>query len=63
MKKLFWLMVGFWLGSVGLKKLRENEKYSEMLDRTEVLTKDFRKAVSEGFRERESQNRSSREAR
>lgn len=58
MKKLFWVGVGVWIGTVGLKKLRENEKYAEMLDRTGLLTKDFREAVAEGFRERESELKS-----
>ena len=58
MKKLFWVGVGVWIGTVGLKKLRENEKYAEMLDRTGLLTKDFREAVAEGFRERESKLKS-----
>jgi hypothetical protein len=63
MRRIFWIAVGFWLGAVGVKKLRENEKYSEMFDRAGSLTKDFREAVTEGFRERQSEIKSGREAR
>lgn len=55
MKKLFWIGIGVWIGSVGIKKLQENEKYAELLRRTGQITKDFRDAVTEGFTERETE--------
>ncbi len=60
MKRLFWLSLGVWIGAVGIKKIRENEKYAEILDRSGALTKDFRDAVTEGFRERENELKQSR---
>ena len=62
MKRIFWIGLGVWIGSVGTKKLRENSKYAEMLDRTTALTKDFRDAVSDGFRERESELKANRDS-
>jgi hypothetical protein len=59
-KKLFWLAVGIWVGSVGIKKLRENEKYSELLDRAGLMTKDLKDAVVDGFNERETEIRRQR---
>ena len=60
MKKLFWLGIGIWVGSIGLKKARENEKFAEVLDRAGDLTKEMRDAVVEGFREREGELRRER---
>ena len=57
MKKLFWLGVGIWVGSVGIKKVRENAKYADMLDRAGQLTKELRDSLTEGFNERESELR------
>lgn len=60
MKKLFWLGVGIWVGSVGIKKLRENEKYSGLLDRAGSVTKDLKDALVDGFNEREGELRRQR---
>jgi hypothetical protein len=55
MKKLFWIAVGIWAGTVGVKKLRENERYADLLDRAGSVTKDLRGAVVDGFKERETE--------
>ncbi|MEN9749110.1 MAG: hypothetical protein RL149_188 [Actinomycetota bacterium] len=55
MKKLFWIAVGIWAGTVGVKKLRENERYAELLDRAGSVTKDLKDAVVDGFKERETE--------
>jgi chemotaxis regulatin CheY-phosphate phosphatase CheZ len=60
MKKLFWLAMGVWIGSVGLKKARENEKYAEIIERAGDLTKELREALTDGFRDRESEIRRDR---
>jgi hypothetical protein len=54
-KKLFWIAVGIWAGTVGVKKLRENERYAELLDRAGSVTKDLKDAVVDGFKERETE--------
>lgn len=60
MRKLFWLGLGIWVGSVGIKKLRENERYASLLDRASDVTKDLRDAVTDGFKEREAEIRDQR---
>ena len=60
MKKLFWLAVGVWVGSVGIKKLRENDKYADLLDKASDLTKELRDSLTDGFKERESELREER---
>lgn len=55
MKKFLWFVAGVSIGVVAVKQLNENPKAQELAGDVSRRAKEFGAAVSEGFRERESE--------
>jgi len=55
MKKLTWFVAGIAIGTLVARQLEDNPKAQELLADAKDRAKDFGAAVSEGFRERESE--------
>lgn len=55
MKKLSWFIAGIAIGSIVARQLEENPKAQELVKDAKERAKDFGAAISEGFRERESE--------
>jgi hypothetical protein len=55
MKKFFWFVVGISVGVIAVKQLNENPQARVFADETARKAKAFGAAVSEGFRERETE--------
>jgi hypothetical protein len=55
MKKFFWFLVGISVGVLAVKQINENPAARELADQTTRKAKAFGAAVSEGFRERETE--------
>jgi hypothetical protein len=55
MNKLFWLIAGVAIGAVVAKQIEENPQARKAFDEAKASLQEFADAVSEGYRERESE--------
>ncbi|MEY4366639.1 MAG: hypothetical protein RLZ28_54 [Actinomycetota bacterium] len=55
MKKFFWFVAGIAIGAMAVKQINENPQAREFADEATRKAKAFGAAVSEGFRERETE--------
>lgn len=55
MNKLFWLIAGVAIGAVAAKQIEENPKARKAYEDAKASLQEFTDAVSEGYRERESE--------
>ena len=55
MNKLFWLIAGVAIGAVAAKQIEENPQAKKAYEEAKASIQEFADAVSEGYKERESE--------